>query len=339
MVNDCDNQKPETRNQKRVFEIIDQQMYLSRRQLLLSSACLPWAGIRARAQDETTFKTEVKVVNVLASVRTKKGEIVRDLSQDDFSLTEDGRPQTIKYFARQSDLPLTLGLMVDTSMSQMRVLEAERTASFRFLDQVLRESKDQVFIMQFDMAMMLRQALTSSFGKLNDALAYVDTPSRKELEMGASTSKGTVLYDAVVKASNEIMKKQSGRKALLLLTDGVDEGSDATVADAVDAAQRADTLIYSILFSDPRFYLYGSPDGSRGLIRMAKETGGGFFNVSKKYGIDQIYASIQDELRSQYSLGYISDLPVRISEFRKIQLSVKQKGLVVQARDRYWAQR
>jgi VWFA-related protein len=314
-------------------------MYPSRRQLLLSSACLPWGGIRVRAQDDATFKTEVKVVNVLASVRTKKGEIVRDLSQDDFSLTEEGRPQTIKYFARQSDLPLTLGLMVDTSMSQMRVLESERTASFRFLDQVLRESKDQVFIMQFDMAMMLRQALTSSFGKLSDALAYVDTPSHKELEMGSSTSKGTVLYDAVVKASNEIMKKQTGRKALLLLTDGVDEGSDATVADAVDAAQRADTLIYSILFSDPRFYLYGSPDGSRGLTRMAKETGGGFFNVSKKYGIDQIYASIQDELRSQYSLGYVSDQPVRISEFRKLQLSVKQKGLVVQARDRYWAQR
>jgi VWFA-related protein len=272
-------------------------------------------------------------------VRSKKGEIISDLTKDDFSLVEDGRPQAIKYFARQSDLPLTLGLMVDTSMSQVRVLDSERTASFRFLDQVLRESKDQVFIMQFDMAMILRQSLTSSFGKLNDALAYVDTPSRKELEMGSSTSKGTVLYDAVVKASNEIMKKQSGRKALLLLTDGVDEGSDATVADAVDAAQRADTLIYSILFSDPRFYLYGSPDGSRGLIRMAKETGGGFFDVSKKHGIDQIYAAIQDELRSQYSLGYVSDQPVRISEFRKIQLSVKQKGLVVQARDRYWAQR
>jgi VWFA-related protein len=311
-------------------------MYPSRRQFLFA-AC---AAASLRAQDETTFKTEVKVVNVLASVRTKKGEIIRDLTKDDFSLAEDGRPQAIKYFARQSDLPLTLGLMVDTSMSQVRVLDAERTASFRFLEQVLRESKDQVFIMQFDMAMILRQSLTSSFGKLNDALAYVDTPSRKELEMGAaSTNKGTVLYDAVVKASNEIMKKQSGRKALLLLTDGVDEGSDATVADAVDAAQRADTLIYSILFSDPGFYMYGAPDGSRGLIRMAKETGGGFFNVSKKNGIDQIYAAIQDELRSQYSLGYVSDQPVRISEFRKIQLSVKQKGLVVQARDRYWAQR
>jgi VWFA-related protein len=313
-------------------------MYPSRRQLLLSAAAT-FARSRLRAQDDATFKTEIKVVNVLASVRTKKGEIIRGLTKDDFSLVEDGRPQAIKYFARQSDLPLTLGLMVDTSMSQVHVLDAERTASFRFLDQVLRESKDQVFIMQFDMAMVLRQALTSSFGKLNDALAYVDTPSRKELEMSAGSYKGTVLYDAVVKASNEIMKKQSGRKALLLLTDGVDEGSDATVADAADAAQRADTLIYSILFSDPGFYTFGAPNGSRGLIRMAKETGGGFFEVSKKHGIDQIYAAIEDELRSQYSLGYISDQPVRISEFRKIQLSVQQKGLVVQARDRYWAQR
>src|SRR5580658_787642 len=185
-------------------------MHPSRRELLFTSAL---AALRLRAQDDATFKTEIKVVNVLASVRTKKGEIIRDLTQDDFSLLEDGRPQTIKYFARQSDLPLTLGLMVDTSMSQVRVLDAERTASFRFLEQVLRESKDQVFIMQFDMAMVLRQSLTSSFGKLNDALAYVDTPSRKELEMGAYSSKGTVLYDAVVKASNEIMKKQSGRKA------------------------------------------------------------------------------------------------------------------------------
>jgi VWFA-related protein len=309
-------------------------MYPSRRLFLFSSA---GAAFRLGAQDDTTFKTEVRVVNVLASVRTKKGEIIRDLTKDDFSITEDGRSQAIKYFARQSDLPLTLGLMVDTSMSQRRVLDSERTASFRFLDQVLRESKDQVFIMQFDMAMILRQALTSSVGKLNDALSYVDLPTRKELEVGSS--KGTVLYDAVVKASNEIMKKQSGRKALLLLTDGVDVGSDATVTDAAEAAQRADTLIYSILFSDSGFYSFGGADGSRGLTKMARETGGGFYEVSKKHGIEQIFDAIQDELRSQYSLGYVSDQPVRISEFRKIQLSVKEKGLVVQARDRYWAQR
>jgi VWFA-related protein len=304
----------------------------TRRQFVLS-AC---AACGLRAQDDATFKAEIKVVNVLASVRTKKGEIVRDLAKEDFTILEDGRPQTIKYFARQSDLPLTLGLMVDTSMSQRRVLESERTASFTFLDQVLRQAKDQVFIMQFDTSVILRQGLTSSFGKLNDALSYIDMPSRNEMEIGGN--KGTVLYDAVVKASNEIMKKQSGRKALLLLTDGVDVGSDATVQDAAEAAQRADTLIYSILFADSGFYSFGE-DGSRGLRRMAKETGGGFYEVSKKHGIDQTYASIEDELRSQYSLGYNSDTPVRISEFRKIQLSVSQKGLIVQARDRYWAQR
>lgn len=310
-------------------------MYPSRRQLLLSAACL--SRLRAQ-QDETTFRTDVRVVNVLASVRTKKGEIVRDLTKDDFSITEDGRPEAIRYFARQSDLPLTLGLMVDTSMSQRKVLEAERTASFSFLDQVLRERKDQVFIMQFDMAMMLRQGLTSSFGKLNDALAYVDTPTRKELEMSVGTSKGTVLYDAVVKACKDIMRQQSGRKALVLLTDGVDFGSDATLADAVEAAERSDTLLYSILFTGS-YSFGGGPDGSRALQKMSRETGGGFFEVSKKHSIQQIYDVIQDELRSQYSMGYVSDLPVRISEFRKIQVSAKEKGLVIQARDRYWAQR
>src|SRR5271154_3715208 len=115
-------------------------MYPSRRQFLLSATS---AACALRAQDDATFKAEIKVVNVLTSVRTKKGEIVRDLNKDDFSILEDGRPQTIKYFARQSDLPLTLGLMVDTSMSQRRVLESERTASFTFLDQVLRQAKDQ----------------------------------------------------------------------------------------------------------------------------------------------------------------------------------------------------
>ena len=303
----------------------------------LASLAAARTGLRAQEAADATFKTDVRVVNVLASVRTKKGEIVRDLSKSDFLVSEDGRPQSIKYFARQSDLPLTIGLMVDTSMSQRRVLDAELSASFRFLDQVLRDAKDQVFVEQFDLSVVLRQPLTSSFGKLNDALTQVDMPSRHDMEMGGS--RGTVLYDAVVRASREIMAKQSGRKALILLTDGVDVGSDASLGEAVDAAQRADTLIYSVLFSDPGFYSFGGGDGSRALARMSKDTGGGMYEVSKKHPLDQIFAVIQDELRSQYSLGYVSDQPVRISEFRKIQLATTQKGLIVQARDRYWAQR
>src|SRR5712692_10472366 len=189
---------------------------VSRRDFALRAASLLGAGSRLRGQD-ATFSTDVKVVNVLATVRTRKGEIIRDLNKEDFSLSENRRPQTIRYFARESDLPLALGLMVDTSMSQRRVLDAERRASFRFLEQVLREGKDQVFIMQFDMSIQLCQELTSSFSKLNDALSYVDLPDRQALAIGSS--RGTALYDAIVQASRDIMKNQRNRKALILLTD------------------------------------------------------------------------------------------------------------------------
>jgi VWFA-related protein len=319
---------------------------LSRRKLLLASA----VGLGNRAatafQDDSkgaTFKTEVKVVNLLAAVRTKKGEFIDKLNKEDFSVLENGRPQEIRYFSRETDLPLTIGLMVDTSMSQARVMEAERTASFHFLDQVLRENKDQLFILQFDMVPMMRQPLTNSRRNLEEALAKVDTPSRKELQSAPASSAGTVLYDAIVLASRDVMKNQLNRKALILMTDGVDEGSEATAAQAIDAAVRADTLVYSILFSDAGFYgilPFGmSTDGRSVLQRISRETGGSFYEVSKKQGIEQIFQAIERELRSQYSLGFVSDTPVRISEFRKLQLTTKEKGLIVQMRDKYWAQR
>ena len=282
----------------------------------------------ARAQQAPTYTAEVKVVNVLATVRNKRGELIRDLGKDDFVLFENGRQQTIRYFARESDLPLTLGLMVDTSMSQRRVLDAERGASFRFLDQVLREEKDQVFIMQFDMALRMRQELTSSRKKLDEALAFVDTPTFNELRN--QYGGGTLLFDAIVAASKDVMQAQKNRKALIVLSDGGENGSDATLETAVEAAQRTDTLIYSILFSDagiPLLGRLGGPDGKAILMRLSKETGGGFLEVSKKQGIDQIFDVIQEELRSQYNLGYVSDQPVRISEFRTIRLTTRKRAL------------
>jgi len=285
------------------------------------------------------FKAEVKVVNVLATVRDKRGAFIRDLGKDDFSVLENGRPQTIRYFSRETDLPLTLGLMIDTSLSQKHVMEAERIASYSFLERVLREKKDQVFIMQFDLSPILRQELTSSFLKLSEALERVDVPSMNDLQ--SQTGGGTMLYDAMSKASGEIMRKQTGRKALIVLTDGVDTGSEATIADAIEAAQRADTLIYSILFSDEGYYgiFSGGADGRAVLMRMSRETGGGFFEVSKKQSLDNIFALIQEELRSQYNIGYESDQPVGVSEWRKLQVTTHRKGLAVQARGRYWAQR
>jgi len=312
----------------------------SRREFLFVPAALLLAQPLLAAQsDDATFSTDVKVVNVLANVRAKNGEIIRNLSKDDFSLSENGHSQTIRYFSKESGLALTVGLMVDTSLSQERVLDAERSASFHFLDQVLRDNVDQAFIMQFDFAIQVRQRLTFSRQKLQDALTMVDTPSRKELEM--QRGGGTLLFDAIVMASQDIMKSQRNRKAVIVMTDGVDFGSEANVNTAIEAALRADTLVYSILFSDPGAYGFslGGPDGKKPLMRMSKETGGGFFEVSKKQTINQIFDVIEDELRSQYSLGYVSDEPVRVSEFRSIQLTAKQRGLVVQARDRYWAQR
>jgi VWFA-related protein len=311
--------------------------YLTRRDVLQCAAAL--FGVRiARGQDAPVFSADVKVVNVLATVRNKTGSLAGNLNQDDFSLSEDGRPQTIRYFARESDLPLTLGLLVDTSGSQRKVLDAERGASLRFLDQVVREKMDQVFIMQFASAVEIRQALTSSVGKLADALAYVDTETNRQLRM--QHGGGTMLYDAVAQASNEIMKKQSGRKALIVLSDGVDLGSYGTLKDAVEAALRADTLIYSILYSDPAAYgVFGGHDGKRILQRMSNDTGGSFFEVSREQTVDRMFDILQEELRHQYNLGYVSDKPITLSEFRAIQLTVRQKGLVVQARRQYWAGR
>jgi VWFA-related protein len=312
-------------------------MDVSRRTFMAASFWAAMSAASLRGQQSPTFTSEVKVVGLFANVMTKKGAIVRDLTKDDFVISENGRPQTIRYFSRETDLPLTLGLLVDTSMSQVKVLDQERAAAFRFLDQVLRDGKDHIFVLQFDLTVLVRVGLTSSFGKLNDGLSQVETPSRDDLKN--QSGGGTLLYDAIVTASEDMMRKQQGRKAVIVMTDGVDEGSDATIDGAIDAAQKADTLIYSILFSDEGYYgVFGvGGSGRRVLQRMSHETGGGFFEVSKKQSIDQVFSTIQDELRSQYSLGFVSDAAVGISEFRKLSLTVQQKGLIVQSRDRYWA--
>ena len=303
---------------------------LSRRSLLLQASA-------ALAQDPT-FSTGVNVINLLATVRTKKGELIQHLTQDDFLLSETGKPQKIQYFSRQTDLPLRLGLLIDISMSQEKVIPAERAAAYRFLDQVVREKLDKVFLIQFDTLARVRLGFSNSRRQLEDTLNDIDTPTRKELK--ASGGSGTALFDAVASGA-ELMKTESGRKALIVLSDGVDSSSDHTLPMAIEAALRADTLVYAIYFTDEGYYSFGSgaPDGRSVMSRLAKETGAGFFEVTKKLSIDQIFAQIEQELRSQYSIGYVSDIPVGYPAFRKIQLATKQKGLTVQTRDGYWPKR
>jgi VWFA-related protein len=349
-------------------------MSLSRRGLLLSSLVAPF--LRAQQQG-TTFSTDVKLVNVFATVRNKQGQIVRNLTKDDFTLDEDGRPQTIRYFSRETDLPLTVGLLIDTSGSQRRVLGAESHASYKFLQQVLREDKDQAFLIHFDREVELLQDLTSSRKRLEEALTGIETPTQSSARppggpaggpggrRGGRQGGGTSLYDAVLLASDEIMRPQKGRKALIMLSDGVDNGSKITLSNAIESAQRADTLVYSVLFADPNGYggftpgprMGGGgrrgggrpparppvqqrhPDGKKILQRLAHETGGAFYEVSKKTPIEQVYKSIEEELRNQYSLGYLSDATESTIGFRQIHLQTKQNNLTVQTREGYYPHR
>jgi len=209
------------------------------------------------ASTAPTIAVDARLVNLPVVVRDKKGALVQNLTKDDFTLQVDGHPQTIRYFDIDKNLPLTLGLLVDTSFSQRDVIDEERTASSAFLDQMLTTPKDQAFVIQFARQVELLQDLTSSRPKLQASLKEIDTPSRSSGDPNDSGTDsegrrirtgGTALYDATFLASDELMSKQKGRKALIVLSDGVDNGSKETLTKALEAAQRADTVIYAIYF-------------------------------------------------------------------------------------------
>ncbi len=357
--------------------------------LALSLVVLPARGQQEQEsqQGTPTFSTNVKVVNVLASVRDKHGQLINTLTKDDFKLDDNGKPQVIRYFAKETDLPLTLGLLVDTSGSQRRLIEPERVASFAFLGHVMREGKDKAFVIHFESEIELLQDLTGSRQKLEAALDKLDAPQMQRAGGGGGGypggggsgypggggggrhGGGTALYDAVFLASDELMHKQQGRKALIILSDGVDNDSKISLEHAVESAQRADTLVYSILFKDDEAYgnrggfggggghhggwggggmgrpgggypqpQQSHPDGKKVLQRISQETGGRFFEVSKKQTIDQIYDEIELELRNQYSLGYSPAKVEADGSYHRIHLTTTQKDLIVQTREGYYAQ-
>ena len=333
------------------------------------------------SSQQSPITVTVAAVNLLATVRDKHGNLIRNLTKDDFSLEQDSKPQSITYFAQDSDLPLTLGLLVDTSLSQRRVLDQERSASRSFLDRVLREDKDKAFLIHFDHEVELLQDLTASRQKILAAIDQIRSPQFSQTSSnggsggggnggghgsrGHGHGGGTLLYDSIYLASDELMKKQQGRKALIILTDGVDRGSKESLTEAVETALRADTLIYCILFADkeeghgngggfegprtggggmgggrgggyPRRTGESRPDGKKVLEQLAKVSGGRFFEVSKKETLDKIYASLDEELRSQYVLGYSPDKSDATPGYHKLHLAVKQKDAQVQTRDGFY---
>src|SRR5438309_2573717 len=215
-----------------------------------------------------TIKVDVDIVNVLASVRDKRGGLVANLEKQDFTILEDGKPQTIKYFSKETDLPLTIGLLVDVSGSQRNLIDIERNAASQFFSQVLRK-KDEAFLISFGEESELLQDYTNSTRLLTEGLNQLRVSSGVGgLHPGpvptAGGPRGTVLYDAVYLAANEKLKTEVGRKVIVIITDGVDQGSRLTINQAIEAAQKADAVIYSIDYSDPGAYGFGMMLGGGG---------------------------------------------------------------------------
>ena len=352
-----------------------------------SSAAPATPAAQTPAPAVPTLSVDVNVVTLPVTVRDKHGKIVSNLTKDDFVLEEDSKPQSIRYFSQENNLPLTVGLLVDTSMSERDNIDKERSASRSFLDQMITRPTDRAFVIHFDREIELLQDLTSDHAKLEKAVGLIDVESAVQNTQtsdqdngsprGHRGGAGTKLYDAIFLACDEITRKQKGRKAIVVLTDGEDRGSQETMNSAIESAQKAETVVYTIYIGghedhdrgfnnggpmdDPggypgrRYpgggypgggypggsrYPRGSdvnrPNGKKILQQIAQQTGGRFFEAKKKDSVDDIYAQIAEELRTQFMLGYTPPKD-QTAGYHSIHLAAKNKDLTVQTREGYYS--
>jgi VWFA-related protein len=300
-------------------------------------------------QSAATLKVNVNVVQLFFNVKDKRGALIPNLAKTDFQILEDGKPQTIKYFAAESNLPLTLGILIDSSGSQARVLDMEKQVGGEFLNQILRE-KDLAFVIDFDVNVELLQDFTSSTHLLKAALnsARINTAGGSGTGipgLGGGTvptvgsPKGTLLYDAVYLASHDELAQQVGRKAMILLTDGQDEGSQLKIKDAIEAAQKSDSIVYVLLCADRGFYGgFGAYSGEGEMKKLTQETGGRVIEVGNKYDkLKEGFDQIANELRSQYNIGYSSTNAALDGTFRKVEIHATNKDYKIQSRAGYYA--
>ncbi len=291
-----------------------------------------------------TFKAQVNVVNLFFNVKDKHGLLIPNLTKDDFQVVEDGKPQTVKYFSAEANQPLTLGIMIDTSASQTRVLDIEQSACAEFLRAVLRD-KDLAFVINFDVDVDLDQDFTNNIRELTRAL------NKMQINAGIgggppglgggpvpTTPRGTLLYDAIYLGADEKLKNEVGRKAMIIFTDGEDQGSRLRIQDAIEAAQKADTICYVILIADRGFYGGFGYSGDSEMQKLAQATGGRVIEVGNKQDkLKQAFDQIQNELRSQYNIGYTPTNSKLDGSYRKIQIHAKGGEYKVQARQGYYA--
>ncbi len=288
----------------------------------------------ALAQDSsvTTLRIGTKVVAVSAVVRSKTGEPVGGMTRDDFILKQDGKEQPIRYFSQGSELPLTIALLVDTSGSQRTFIGDESLASDVFFETMLRRKEDRAMLVEFDRAVVKLQGLTTSASTLHLSLLG--------LRAHASTTGGTLLNDAIYETARDTLAHETGRKAMVILTDGGENGSSRSLSEAIEQAQRADVQIYSILYSAwGGFNAPTTADPGKAILRQLSEsTGGRVFTVTAGNSLRDIYQQIGDDLRLQYEIGYTPPAETKANSFHKLEVKARDKKLSVQARTGFFAQ-
>jgi VWFA-related protein len=280
------------------------------------------------------IRAGISLVNVLASVRDKKNALIANLEQKDFQVLEDGKPRVIRYFAREADQPLTIGMLVDVSGSLASMIPVERRAGAQFFDKVLRD-KDMAFVISFGKEAELLQDTTGSARLLQRGLNDLRPNSGFQGPTPGTlptTSAGTVLYDAIYLAAEDRLKQEAGRKVIILITDGADNGSKTSRSTAIEAAQKADAIVYSIYYHDPEYF---SDPGV--LKRISDETGGRMYEVGRDTNLDKIFAQIEEELRTQYSISFEPGNPVKDGSYHKLDVKAVSKDYKVQARKGYYA--
>ena len=296
-----------------------------------------------------TFKLTVNLVDLFFTVKDKSGNLVPHLTKDDCTVLEDKEPQKLKSFVAETHQPLTLGILLDTSGSQYRVLPLEQDASSQFLERVIK-SKDEAFVLSFDVNVDLLQDYTNSARQLSRALgkAEINTAGGNGSAgiPGAGggtvptygTPKGTLLYDAVYLAANQKMNQESGRKAMILLTDGEDQGSRYKINEAIAAAQKSNVIVYTILIADRNFYGDFGYTGYSAMKKMTEETGGRLIDVGNNgKKLEAAFQQIEDELRTQYVATYTPANTKLDGTFRRIAVECRGDGLKVQVRKGYFA--
>lgn len=283
------------------------------------------------------IKTQVNLVNLFVTVRDKSKRIVTDMKQDDFKVSEDGQDQKIAFFSKEVTLPITLGLLLDTSGSEQYMLGAIQQGAQSFLNRVMRKG-DEAMVMSFDLDVDLLADFTDDPSQLDRAIgrAQINTGGGGGIvtpgTIPVSGSKGTNFYDALYLACNEKLSTEAGRKAIVVLTDAEDNGSKVRVEEAIEAAQRTDTVVHILLVYDPH---YGAATGIA--RKITDETGGRTIVVNNEKHLQEAFDQISEELRSQYTLGYYPTNSARDGKFRKIKIDVDNKDYKVLARKGYYA--